>query len=76
MNIKELLLDFLKFHYKGNPLRRQTTNERDVEDYLRQQNLQQCNVKRSCPHCGSTDVIMFTADEDWCRSCDKLLPGA
>lgn len=33
-------------------------------------------VKRSCPHCGSTDVIMFTADEDWCRSCDKLLPGA
>lgn len=33
-------------------------------------------VKRSCPHCGSTDVVMFTADDEWCRSCDKTFPGA
>lgn len=38
--------------------------------------LHKTNVKRSCPHCGSTDVVMFTADDDWCRSCDKTFPGA
>ena len=38
MNTKELLLDFLKFHYKENPLRKETTNELDVEEYLNQQN--------------------------------------
>lgn len=33
-------------------------------------------VKRSCPHCRSTDVVMFTADDDWCLTCDKTFPGA
>ncbi len=65
MNIKskkELLMDFLEFHYKENPYRREQTNERDAEAYLRQQNLQQPDVSSSSgksPHCccGDTELV-------------------
>lgn len=41
-----------------------------------QPQLQQTDVGRSCPHCGSNKVIMFTADEDMCQSCGKSFMGA
>lgn len=31
----ELLMDFLKFHYRENPFRKETTNQKDVADYLK-----------------------------------------
>ena len=34
MKPRELLMEFLKFHYKQNPLRKQKTNEKDVDDFL------------------------------------------
>lgn len=36
MNNKELLMDFLKFHYKENMFRQELTNEQDVDAYLHQ----------------------------------------
>ena len=30
----ELLMDFLKFHYRENPFRKERTNEKDILDYL------------------------------------------
>lgn len=38
MNEKQMLMDFLKFHYKENPFRRELTNERDVDAYLSSKN--------------------------------------
>lgn len=38
MNEKQFLMDFLKFHYKENPFRKELTNERDVEAYLSSKN--------------------------------------
>ena len=68
MNNKELLMDFLKFHYKENPHRRELTNEKDVEDYLRQQNLQQCNVSGSLPYhsCIILGSVECTCPADKC----------
>ena len=34
MTSRELLLEFLKFHYKQNPLRKQETNEKDIENFM------------------------------------------
>jgi hypothetical protein len=34
MKKREFLLEFLKFHYKLNPFRKQETNEKDIEDFL------------------------------------------
>ncbi|RKE02331.1 helix-turn-helix domain-containing protein [Marinifilum flexuosum] len=32
-------------------------------------------LKKVCPHCGSTKVIMFTSDSDMCQNCKKeILP--
>jgi ribosomal protein L37AE/L43A len=33
-------------------------------------------AKRTCAKCGSTDVIMFTADLDICNSCGCTQDGA
>lgn len=33
-------------------------------------------AKRTCPHCGSTKIIMFTADLDLCQNCNAQLDGA
>jgi hypothetical protein len=32
-------------------------------------------MRRVCPKCGSTSVIMFDADEDWCTQCKARFPG-
>ena len=32
-------------------------------------------MRRVCPKCGSTSVITFDADEDYCTSCSSRLPG-
>jgi ribosomal protein S27AE len=34
------------------------------------------NAKRTCPHCGSTKIIMFTSDLDMCQKCNAQLEGA
>ena len=34
MTQREFLLEFLKFHYRKNPFRRQETNEKDIEDFV------------------------------------------
>lgn len=34
------------------------------------------NAKRTCPYCGSTKIIMFTADLDLCQKCNAQLEGA
>jgi hypothetical protein len=31
--------------------------------------------KKLCPDCHCDDVVMFTADEDWCLNCAKAIPG-
>lgn len=31
---KKLLMDFLKFHYRKNPFRKVTTNNKEVDEYL------------------------------------------
>lgn len=28
-----------------------------------------------CPYCGSTNVVMFDADNDICNKCGKYFPG-
>jgi hypothetical protein len=32
-------------------------------------------MRRVCPNCGSTSVITFDADEDYCTGCKARLPG-
>jgi len=32
-------------------------------------------MRRNCPECGSTSVVMFNADEDWCTGCNAKFPG-
>lgn len=34
MTPTEFLLEFLKFHYKQNPFRKQETNEKDIQDFI------------------------------------------
>lgn len=31
--------------------------------------------KKRCPHCNLGDIILFTADEDWCKTCSRAIPG-
>ena len=31
--------------------------------------------EKKCPHCGSREVVMFTADDDTCQSCHKYFPA-
>lgn len=30
-------------------------------------------VLKTCPNCGSPNVIMFTADNDICKNCDFII---
>jgi hypothetical protein len=32
-------------------------------------------MQRICPKCGSTSVVTFDADEDWCTQCKSRFPG-
>lgn len=49
-----------------------TSMAKDIMKALKQANLifAKADVIKSCPKCGSTDIIMFTADLDLCRKCD------
>ncbi len=32
-------------------------------------------IKKVCPKCGSTNVGMFSSDDDWCNDCHSCFPG-
>lgn len=44
-------------------------------DLLYPTQLKETKYKRKCPHCGSTDVVMFDSDNDMCNKCGKYFPG-
>lgn len=54
---------------------RETQNTKERRKTVRAKRpVQQAKVK-TCPHCGSHNVVMFTADDDICRKCGKWFQG-
>ena len=37
--------------------------------------LSKLDPKKKCPFCNSTNVIMFTSDDDMCNDCGKSFSG-
>lgn len=50
LNDRKLLLDFLKFHYKENEFRKESTNEIDVDNFLEQRVVEPCGCDEKINH--------------------------
>ena len=66
--------DEIKFNQMWDDWNNALTLEQVFERYKEMR--EELNSKnKKCPHCKSTNIIMFTADLDYCQGCDRQIDG-
>lgn len=64
--MRELLLEFLRYHYKDNPFRKEHTNEKEVDEFLALR-MGSLLVPKDC----SCNLVQYPDQLELCGECLK-----